>query len=109
MFLGLEIRSQLPPTTSKPLSINMSLIIMRITTAAWTISTLRPVIVVCVSSRGESCSWGLGINGTVNSVKHFPAVTTEASVRPNVSIKGLTRYAQLSAEIPDVGFKVAHR
>jgi hypothetical protein len=50
-----------------------------------------------------------GSMGTVNSVKEFPAVTTEASVRPNVSIKGLTRYAQFSAEIPDVGFKVAHR
>jgi hypothetical protein len=52
---------------------------------------------------------GLGINGTVNSVKVFPAVATEASGRPNVSIKGLTRYAQFSAEIPDVGFSLPHR
>ena len=38
---------------------------------------------------GYARIWGLGSNGTANSVKHFFAVPTELPIRPDVPIKGL--------------------
>jgi hypothetical protein len=54
-------------------------------------------------------SWGLGGNGTANSVKHFFAVPTELPIRPDVPIKGLARHPKLPAKIADVGFNLPHR
>jgi hypothetical protein len=53
--------------------------------------------------------WGLGSNGTANSVKQFLAVPTELPIRPDVPIKGLARHSELPAKIADVGFNLPHR
>ena len=45
----------------------------------------------------------------MNSVKDFPAVRTEAPIQPDVTVKGLARYAKFPAEIADMGFKLPHR